>query len=376
MPHQESLLATSRAQVHIDGSLAIGRSTSCCKWCCYVVLLCFSLILGILISLINLLTCGLVNHIPGLTFGEQLCQRIMRVLMSGFFARCDYGIAGSPTTTLVTKLQRAAEANRVVGEDVQTSSKCYACCYRRPDDDTPLSKKQLVFIWNHGGGYAMGSAYAEAGFSRKVLTLLDEAGVSSIVLAVHYPLLHLASAQSGEAIDAVVAAHGWAVQSCPSAKIILGGDSAGGHLAIVSALNRRLSVDGLVLLSPCCNVNVKTWADEAEARNCTDYISTKLVHIWKDKWCGGEYSHPNVFIDLGNLSMLPGRILVEAGGAEIFRTQIQEFVQAAIGQDKQVDFTIAEFMPHEYMLAPHLENNEHSKEALNRICKFLVSFIA
>mmetsp|Transcript_103408 Transcript_103408/g.188564 ORF Transcript_103408/g.188564 Transcript_103408/m.188564 type:complete len:379 (-) Transcript_103408:100-1236(-) len=375
--NQEPHLAESETSVKLSTSVSVGRPISICNWVCFVLLCCFSFICGILVFLASFITCGLlVKRIPGLTVREEIVQRTMQVLMSGFFARFDYGIAGPPVTALCIKLEKWSEDRFVVGRDVETALGHHACCYQLHGDDTTLSNIQVVMIWNHGGGYAMGSAYAEAGFSRKVLEQLKEAGLTSVILSPHYPLLHVATAQSGKAIDAVAAAHAWTTRKCSSARIVLGGDSAGGHLAIVSLLNKQFKVDGLVLLSPLCNANAATWAEEAKSRNSTDYINTKLVHIWKDAWCGGEYSHPHVFIDLDNLSALPDFIFVEAGGAEIFRSQIELFITAAIIQGKQVRFEITEHMPHEYMLTPHLKNHLKSKEAIQRLGGFLASLVA
>ena len=103
----------------------------------------------------------------------------------------------------------------------------------RPSDATGLP----LLLWFHGGGWVTGNLDTHDQVCRK---LSDEAGV--VVVSVDYRLAP--EAKFPAAADDCLAAYEWALAhadevGADSARIAIGGDSAGGNLAAVVALDAR-----------------------------------------------------------------------------------------------------------------------------------------
>jgi len=358
-----------------DKSLTVGPPQSKVAKICFMLVVFSSFFLSFFLVVASRLTCGLlVKRCPWLTWSEEISHRQTQILLHSCFAQLNYTFFQSGVELGIKKLQ-AIEENLMKGVNVQTDEGCLARYYTLCDDDDGLSDKHLVFIWLHGGGYAIGSAYSTSFYIHNLLTQLKTANVKAAALCVHYPLAHLAKARSGKAIHAVEAAHSWVSKWCANAKIVLGGDSAGGHLSIVSTLNKRLSIEGLVLISPWCNVDPESLRKEDIAKQFSDIITGNLVGIWANQFAEGYYSHPNVCINHEDLGALPKHILVEAGGGEILINQIKKFVQAATDQKKEVQFFAPDHMPHDYMLLEYCMARKEGIESMTRIGNFLISLI-
>jgi len=97
--------------------------------------------------------------------------------------------------------------------------------------------KPGVLVFFHGGGWVTGSLYTHDGLCRRIA-----AGSGAAVVSIEYRLApeHPFPAPCEDAYDALA----WVSQQaaglgCDVSRIAVGGDSAGGHLAAVSALTAR-----------------------------------------------------------------------------------------------------------------------------------------
>jgi acetyl esterase len=102
-----------------------------------------------------------------------------------------------------------------------------------PSNDTPLP----VLVWYHGGGWVIGSLETHDGLCRD---LVDAAGC--VVVSVDYRLAPEDTFPA--AVDDAYAAVRWVSEHAAElgadpSRVAVGGDSAGGHLAAVSAMLAR-----------------------------------------------------------------------------------------------------------------------------------------
>ena len=172
-----------------------------------------------------------------------------------------------------------------------------------PPTDAGSEKGTILYL--HGGGYVFGSP---ATHRRIVEGLRERTGWT--VVAPRYPL---------------APEHGWpaqldaALSAVPAGRVVLAGDSAGGHLALVAALElarRKAPVDGLVLFSP--NTDRSGLSETRERNDPLDPMVDDEGDRELAKLCFGKMApeHPHVSPVLDDLSLLPPTH-VEVGAQEV-----------------------------------------------------------
>ncbi len=202
-------------------------------------------------------------------------------------------VAGEP------RQQRAAFAELVLGgEDADTVDLA---------EPVTLPGEGGTIVYLHGGGYVFGSPQTHRRIGR---TLADLTGLAVTLPA--YPLApeHPWPAQLDAVLTAVAQASG---------PVVLAGDSAGAHLALVAALEVvPLGVDlaGLVLFSPNTD---RTGRSTTRRRNGpTDPMVDDEGDQQLARQCFGDrpYDDPQVSPLLGDLRLLPP-VHLEVGDGEV-----------------------------------------------------------
>jgi len=137
-----------------------------------------------------------------------------------------------------------------------------ARAYRPSATASPLG----AIVWCHGGGWVMGDV---EGFEHVCRALANAAG--HVVVSVDYRLApeHPFPAARDDAAAAVdwALGHGAAQLGYDPARVIVGGDSAGGNLAAVAARHHAERLAGLLLVYPATDAAMATgsYRDEAGA---------------------------------------------------------------------------------------------------------------
>jgi len=134
-------------------------------------------------------------------------------------------------------LEAGEKAKAILGSNLHTDH--YGSTARNIVAWSPPTSRDAIFAWIHGG-YWQDSSIDEAFLGAGDLAI-REFGFA----AIEYNLAPEASIP--EMIDDCIAALLWLRGHNPGTRIILGGHSAGAHLAL--AVANRIEVDGLVLVS-------------------------------------------------------------------------------------------------------------------------------
>jgi acetyl esterase len=134
---------------------------------------------------------------------------------------------------------------------------------------------QPVMVWFHGGGFVIGSVETADGMCR---ALCRRSGVA--IVSVDYRLAPEAPFPAGP--DDCLAAFDWVRQHAGDLgfdvdRIAVGGDSAGGNLAIVTALARRGRVAFQLLVYPVTDL---TMTSESYQANGEGYLLTADTMRW------------------------------------------------------------------------------------------------
>lgn len=227
-----------------------------------------------------------------------------------------------------------------------------------------------TLLYLHGGGYVIGSP---EGHGDLLATLAVEAGVR--VLAPDYRLApeHPFPAAQEDAIAVYRALLDGGVEPT---RLAVAGDSAGGALALATALQARNAGDplpgALVLLCPWVDPTARGGSLEGNAD--ADFMDRELLDGWFRAALGSaDPANPLWTPANADLSGLPP-MLVQWGGAEVLRDQIQRFVERA--RAAGVDTTAREWEEtfHDWMLLGPLV--PEAGEAVEQIAEFLAKKLA
>ena len=184
----------------------------------------------------------------------------------------------------------------------------------------PRAPPAVLIIYVHGGGFGSHTA-TEFAFAGEILPRLAAKGVAARVLALDYSLAPQASRakQQAQLLKAYQQ-----VAGDPHTRIVLAGDSAGGHHAI--ALEIELLGRGEARI-PDCLVAVSPWLKLApQSARPGDYFPPKLV----DRFiAAAAHSESFLWPPTNFLSRLADGqhyrhcppTLVAVGGAEVFRDE-------------------------------------------------------
>jgi acetyl esterase/lipase len=180
-----------------------------------------------------------------------------------------------------------------------------------------------VFLYLHGGGYFFGSPRMYRGLSWRL-----SAATRRAVLMVDYRLVP-EHTPADALTDALEAYEALLARGFEPANIVVGGDSAGGHLAL--ALLHALKGRGLpqpsaaVLISPW--VDISCAAESHQLNERTDH----LIPAAKLAWLGKKYLALDDALDApitGDYEGLP-RLMVISSGSEILRDDARTVAQLA-----------------------------------------------
>jgi acetyl esterase/lipase len=171
-----------------------------------------------------------------------------------------------------------------------------------------------VVLWCHGGGFVMGSSRSHKGLASQVASVAKTSAV--------LPDYRLAPEHKHPAaLDDCVAAYRAVMNEGVQAnRIILAGDSAGGGLAVATAL--RLKQDGtqlpagLMLLSPFVDLAARGWSHAAKAAR-DPFLTTRTIEARARDYLG-EASPKDAGFDIldADLRGLPPTF-IQTGEAEV-----------------------------------------------------------
>lgn len=234
------------------------------------------------------------------------------------------------------------------------------------NDTISAAESGMVVLHFHGGAYVLGDGRAQS-CGYLATTLLSHTSCTHIFCP-DYRLASIAGGHFPAPLQDAITSYNYLTQALhiPASRIVLSGDSAGGHLAL--SLLRYLTEinDAKLLPPPRCVWLFSPWCDIRAAldpkhlsRNQnyrTDYVPASLVTWGARQYLGGkERSH--VVETYATLSsqpfLLPSPLLVLAGGKEILYGEIKELVTKFAqveGNEPKVELYVEDTAPHDVLL--------------------------
>lgn len=205
---------------------------------------------------------------------------------------------------------------------------------------TPAKHGKQAVLYLHGGAYSVGSAATH----RAITSHLAKAAHAS-VFAIDYRLApeHTFPAASDDALEA----YRWLLDNGYAGNdIFIAGDSAGGGLALATAIQiRDLSLPaagGLMLLSPWADLTVGALENSAEIDVMLSQAS--LEHN-AALYAGTERDHPLVSPLQASLHGLPATLII-VGTDEILFEQAEQLYQQLAATGSKVCLSVYQDMWH------------------------------
>jgi acetyl esterase len=195
----------------------------------------------------------------------------------------------------------------------------------RPAEALDLDAAPVV-CWLHGGGWVLGDL---DGIDRVCRALANASG--AVVLSVDYRLApehpHPAAVQDADAAVAwLLDGDGPSALGADPARVLVGGDSAGGNLAAVAALHRRDAVRGQLLVYPVVDGTTErpSWAEHAADPVLS---AAHLRAMWRLYLDGADPASPDASPLLADLRGAPPA-LVAVAGHDVLRDEGLEYARA------------------------------------------------
>ncbi len=219
-----------------------------------------------------------------------------------------------------------------------------------------------IVLWLHGGGYVMGSSRSHKGMASQIA---HKAGMSTVLPDYRLAPEHKLPAPVEDAVavyEAVMA------EGVKPENIILAGDSAGGGLALLTALKlREKGIElpaGMMLLSPWVDMSTSGWSIEAKAQR--DPFLTRGALQTRSQQCLGDLSmhDPSINILNADLRGLPPAI-IQVGEAEILLSDSTTLAERLGAAGSAVSLEIWPEMFHVFQA--RYKMMEHASQAVERL---------
>ena len=228
------------------------------------------------------------------------------------------------------------------------------------------STRTRALLYFHGGGYVLGASPGHRDLAAALAEMAD--------LAVYLVDYRLAPEHPfPAAVDDALQAYQWLLeQGFESSQIILGGDSAGGGLAVSTLLNLK----NLGLAAPAAAMLLSPWLDlslsgaSVETNEHADVVLSKSVLVaWADHYLQGRDAlSPLASPIYGDLVGLPP-VLVHVGSTEILRSDSEDLVDRIIEHDGSAVLKVWDDLPHVFqVLSGRLPEAKASLKLLADYC--------
>jgi epsilon-lactone hydrolase len=199
-----------------------------------------------------------------------------------------------------------------------------------------------VVLYLHGGGYIFGSPKTH----RQVLIAMSKAFDAPVYgldyrLAPEHPF--------PAAVEDAASAYEWLLNRHPQAQVVLAGDSAGGGLAIATAVGmaeKDLSrLQAIVAFSPYTDLAVTGASVESNAKSCAMFTPRGIREAAALYLAGADARDPSASPLYADFAGLPPMLLF-ASRHEILRDDTLRVAQRAAAAGVKVELVVRDKLPH------------------------------
>jgi acetyl esterase/lipase len=300
-------------------------------------------------------------RLPGWSWKMEVWTEILRAHLTHAFALPEVNETRRYLDSIVLASPALAQVNITPVAEREIRGRWFV-----PKRLEEAARPDVTLLYFHGGGFSF-HPKGHTGFIAMITV-----AAKSRTFALDYRLSpeHPFPAQ----LDDALAGYRWLLdQGADPANLVLGGDSAGGNLALallLTARDRAMPLPKLVFaLSPATNFEVPAEADAGRSslvRNEEfDWITRSMLLKWAEWYCGSApRRNPYISPVYADLRGLPP-IYIQAGRAEILYDSFMAFAAAAKQQGADVVLESWAEMTHIFQMFGELA--PQSAEALRRL---------
>ena len=225
----------------------------------------------------------------------------------------------------------------------------------------------FTLLYFHGGGYVFGNPGIHRQFIAQLVAATGATAIAPVYRLAPHNKFPAAVDDAEEAYEAVLRS------GVSSDRIVVGGDSAGGGLALALLLRLRERgrplPAGAVLLSPYTDLDHRSYTVVANAR--TDYLPVEVMSLPNDFYADDDLrAHPEASPANADLTGLPP-LLILAGGAEMLLGDSLELERHANRDGVSVELFVEPEMVHVWPIVVGWE--PASQRALDAIDRWLAT---
>jgi acetyl esterase/lipase len=200
----------------------------------------------------------------------------------------------------------------------------------------------MIVYYLHGGAYFFGSPKTHRPIIVALAKVFDgPAYALDYRLAPEHPF--------PAAVEDAAQAYGWLLAKHPNAKIVIAGDSAGGGLAIVTAIGARTAglppPVGLIAFSPWCDLACTGPSIVANARSCAMFTPKAIRQAAAQYLAGSDSRDPRASPLYADLKDLPPMLLF-ASNQEILLDDAVRLAERARVAGIEVELVRRNGLPH------------------------------
>ena len=226
------------------------------------------------------------------------------------------------------------------------------------------ARQPVIIYYLHGGGYFFGSPKTHRPIIISLVKALDGLAYGlDYRLAPEYPF--------PAAVEDAAEAYRWLVGMHCNSRIVIAGDSAGGSLAIVTAIGARRAglppPAALIAFSPWCDLACTGPSLVANARSCAMFTPKGIRQAAASYLAGSDPRDPRaspLYADLGGLPPM----LLFASNQETLLDDAVRLAERARTAGVEVEIVRRDGLPHVWPVFVHLL--PEAREAVTRIATF------
>lgn len=229
------------------------------------------------------------------------------------------------------------------------------------------TRDDAVVFYLHGSGYALCSARTHRGLTTRV-----SAGTGLPVFACNYRLAPRHRFPS--AADDVRAAYDWLAERVAPDRVLVAGDSAGGHLAVDLTLQllreKRVPPAALALFSPLFDVTFSLAAERERLRRDPMISAAAAARLLGLYTKGADLGSPRLRLAADGVDRFPPT-LIQAGGREMLAADAVELAEMLRDAGSACELDVVPGQMHVFQALPRVI--PEGRAALRRAGDFLTS---